>query len=59
MGNVFVPVSPEEADLVVRHVAATLLLDGLIVTEDEKETLRKVAIGEIPYEDYLRQVKES
>jgi len=46
----------KEADLLVRHTVATLAFEGMIVTDDEQKMLKKLAMGEIRYEDYLQQV---
>lgn len=60
MKRKFVPVkTEEEADILVRHVEATLFLDGMVVPDDEKAILKEVALGNIPYEKYLKQVRES
>lgn len=47
-----------EAEYLVRQAAASLSFEGMILTEDEKEKLKQVALGEIPYEKYLKQLKE-
>lgn len=60
MENKFVPVKTEEkADYLVSQVVANLSFEGMIVPDDERERLKKVALGIIPYDVYLKQLKEN
>lgn len=48
-----------EAEYLVNQVVASFSFEGMIIPEDEREMLKKVALGEVSYEKYLKQLKES
>lgn len=52
------PVTEEKAEYLVGQVAASLSFEGMEIPEEEKEMLKKVAMGEIPYEEYMEQLRK-
>lgn len=58
MGKKEDPVTEERAEYLVGQVVASFSFEGMEIPEEEKEMLKKVAMGEVPYEEYMEQLRK-
>ena len=49
----------EEAEYLVSQIAASFSFEGMDIPKNERDMLKKVAMGEVSYENYMKQLKEN
>lgn len=51
--------SAEQAEYYVGQVVASFSFEGMDIPVKEQEILKKIAMGEISMEDYIKKLKEN